>query len=289
MPAADALPTAVRTSSFSSRDEEEVTEFIRQAYVGNRSRFAPDRDRVASFEAVTAVMPGVAGSEVRSSIDYSAATDPFDFHLFFVVRRGRLRVRNGADETLLPRGEVTFHPLDVELVDIDVQALQLPTARLDQVARDIAGIPAGALRFDAGTPVSHAMRVYWRSVVALHAFPNTSMTRQHAAGPGRVGPAALRRAVAYIDANSRRPVALSEIAAAGRHGGPRAAVRVPAPPRHHPAGLPPPGAAGARAPGAAGRRPDPGRHRRRDRRSLGVRESRPLRHRLPRDVRRAAP
>ena len=56
------------------------------------------------------------------------------------------------------------------------------------------------------------------AVAALHVFPNTTMTRQHTPGPGAVGPPALRRAVAFIDANAHRPVTLSDIAAAAGTG-----------------------------------------------------------------------
>jgi transcriptional regulator GlxA family with amidase domain len=107
-----------------------------------------------------------------------------------------------------------------------------------------SGIAAGDLRFEAMTPVSPAMTRYWRATVgvvnrelaapdsalahplvqattlgmlaaaALSAFPNTAMTASQLPGPGRVAPASLRRAVAYIDDHADRPINVTDIAAA---------------------------------------------------------------------------
>jgi transcriptional regulator GlxA family with amidase domain len=52
------------------------------------------------------------------------------------------------------------------------------------------------------------------AAAALSCFPNTAMTAFRQPGPGRVAPAALRRAVAYIDAHADQPITVTEIAAA---------------------------------------------------------------------------
>ncbi|MGY1593673.1 AraC family transcriptional regulator [Geodermatophilus sp. SYSU D00708] len=248
-----AQPAAVQRSSFSSRDAEEVTEFYRQTYVDHRTRFGSVRDRDGSVDAVTAGVPGLVASDVRSGIDYSLVpTGPWGSYLVSILRRGRMRLHHGGEELLVSPGEAVIFPhdapLEAEVVDLHVRLLQLPTGRLDQVADEVAGVPVGALRFDAMTAVSPAMATYWRSVMtlasgallaedspmnwplvaeemvrtisvaALHVFPNTSMTRHHLAGPGQVAPAALRRAVAYVDAHADRPVTLSEIATAAGTG-----------------------------------------------------------------------
>ncbi|AEV89101.1 putative thc operon regulatory protein [Actinoplanes sp. SE50] len=105
-------------------------------------------------------------------------------------------------------------------------------------------MPAAQTRFHGITPVSASMARYWRSLIALvsgalsdpvsplnspllaedlartvatgalHVFPNTTMGRQHVPGPGAVTPGAVRRAVAFVDADAHLPVQLSEIAAA---------------------------------------------------------------------------
>jgi AraC-like DNA-binding protein len=252
--AAMAVPanTLVRSSSFVSWDADELTEFIRQMFVGNRSSFTAVRDRRARFEAHAGAVADLSYSQVRSTIDYRVATEPFDTYVFFAVHGGRIRICDGADDVRAPQGAVGFHPLGIALdasaEDLDARFLQLPIARLDQVADEIAGIAPGKLEFHAITPVSASMRQYWWSLMgllggatfapdspmssplvaeemiraaavgALHVFPNTTMTRQHMPGPGKVGPAALRRAVAFIDANAGRPVTLSDVAAAAGTG-----------------------------------------------------------------------
>lgn len=58
-------------------------------------------------------------------------------------------------------------------------------------------------------------------MAVLATFPNTALdaaTNPHAAGPGASEPAALRRAVGYIDAHAGEPIGLAEIAAAARVG-----------------------------------------------------------------------
>jgi AraC-like DNA-binding protein len=48
----------------------------------------------------------------------------------------------------------------------------------------------------------------------LSTFPNTTMTRPPAPGPGHVAPAAIRRAMAHLEAHAHLPVDLREVAAA---------------------------------------------------------------------------
>ena len=54
------------------------------------------------------------------------------------------------------------------------------------------------------------------AAMALTVFPNTTMRLGYIPGPGRVTPAALRRAVAYIEEHAAEPVTTSDIAAVAR-------------------------------------------------------------------------
>ncbi|MBA8924226.1 AraC-like DNA-binding protein [Kutzneria viridogrisea] len=65
-------------------------------------------------------------------------------------------------------------------------------------------------------PLVHTQLVTLLATIALATFPNTTMTLDYLPGPGSVGPAALRRAVAFIDAHADQPLTLSAIAAAAR-------------------------------------------------------------------------
>ena len=52
------------------------------------------------------------------------------------------------------------------------------------------------------------------AAAALGVFPNTTMTAAHSAGPSTIAPAAMRRAVAYIDAHAAESITLDDIATA---------------------------------------------------------------------------
>ncbi|WP_433299228.1 helix-turn-helix transcriptional regulator [Actinoplanes sp. CA-030573] len=239
-------------SAISSAVEDEITEFMRQTFVGTRSRFARTSDE-ARFSVQTSQLPVIAGDRIRSTLDYTQTTDPFGYWLFFVVHGGRVRITTPTEGDLeLPPGAAAVCPVGVPvgfaMHDITLSVLRLPLQRLDQIGEEAFDIPAGQLRLDGVRPVSTAMQRYWRAVVhlangallddpspmasplvaeemtrnvaiaALHTFPNAAIVQPYLRGAGPVAPAALRRAVAYIDANADRPVTLSQIAAAAGTG-----------------------------------------------------------------------
>ncbi|GAB2596955.1 hypothetical protein Aab01nite_72410 [Paractinoplanes abujensis] len=241
-------PEFVRRSSFSSDDESEVTEFIRKMYADNQSRFAPIRTG-ARFSALTHDTPLIGADRVRTSIDYSGTSaDGFHDFVFFVVHAGSVQIGSRLGGTIAGGGDVAFYPLgvpiDFAMHHFDVTTLRLPADRIKQSAEEMAGIPAAQTHFRGITPVSPSMARYWRSLIALvsgaltdtesplnspllaenlartvatgalHVFPNTTMTLQDVRGPGAVTPAAVRRAVTYIDANAHLPLRVGEIAAA---------------------------------------------------------------------------
>jgi AraC-like DNA-binding protein len=251
------LPTLVHRTSFASQDEDEVTGFIGRMYAEHRSRFAPITHG-ASFsarthDAVTGEAPVVGADRVRTSIDYTGTSeDGFADYVFFVVHAGSVRIGSADVGTTARAGDTAFYPLhvavDFDMHHFDVTTLRLPAHRVDQVAEETTGVPAGELRFHDISPVSAAATRRWRSLVglvggvltdpdaplsspllaeelartaavaALHTFPNTSMTRQHEPGAGQVAPAAVRRAVAHIEAHADRALTLSEIADAAGTG-----------------------------------------------------------------------
>jgi AraC-like DNA-binding protein len=236
--------TPVRRTSFTSVDEDEITEFIRQTYVEHRSTFGHVREG-ASYSARAAEADDIAADNVRSTIDYAGTTDPMDAFLSFVVYSGTVRLSRGADDLVVGPGGTSYYPLErthqFELVDVGARGVRLPMERLRQAA-ELMGLPGGRLRLEGAHPVSAAMERYWRatvglvhgalmeddsplatpllreelvrmtSVAALHTFPNTAMSQHHVAGPGDVTPAAVRRAAEHIEANAHRPLTLAEIA-----------------------------------------------------------------------------
>ncbi|SDM11029.1 AraC-type DNA-binding protein [Geodermatophilus siccatus] len=248
MSAPQEQPDPVRRSSFSFHDEAEITDFIRQTYAENATRFAPIRNG-ARFSALTNDTPVLGADRVRTSIDYTGtSTEGFSDYVFFVVHAGSVQVSSRDADTIAHGGDVAFYPLRVpvqfDMHGFDVTTMRLPADRIARVAEETTGVPAAELRFHGITPVSASMHRYWRSLLglasgalmdpdsplsspllaedmartvataALHTFPNTTMTRGHVPGPGPITSAAVRRAAAYIEAHAHRPLQLGEIATA---------------------------------------------------------------------------
>jgi AraC-like DNA-binding protein len=248
MPVDGAQSLLLERSSINSAVEDEITEYIRSTFVRHRARFVRASD-AARFAVRSSRTPIVAGDRVRSTLNYSQESDPFDYFLFFVVNGGQVRMDTrdhgridlvAGDATLCPVGV----PVGFDMHDIDLTVVRLPIARLVQVAAELTGPAGPPLRFESLRPVSAPMDRYWRALVnlvngalmddpstltnrlfaeelvrtvaiaALHTFPNTTMSRAYARGPGEVGPATLRRAVDYIDTHAAEAISVSDIAAA---------------------------------------------------------------------------
>ncbi|MFF8513084.1 AraC family transcriptional regulator [Streptomyces sp. NPDC015492] len=242
----DTVPPVQRLT-FSSRDVEETMEFLRGAYNDHRLQFGAVKGD-ARFDVVTASMGDVGVDRVTSAIDYRADADPFDYCHINTVRAGRLRLEAGGRETraaasdsvLLPLGV----PLTTDLCQSDLRVTRLPLHLAQAVAAETTGLDPAGLRFTSPEPVSSAQGEYWAAltlligdalatepsvmdqpllaaearralaVALLTTFPNTAMTRDYIPGPGALGPAALRRAVAHIDAHAHLPLTVADIATA---------------------------------------------------------------------------
>ncbi|MEU4560609.1 helix-turn-helix transcriptional regulator [Actinoplanes sp. NPDC023936] len=172
--------------------------------------------------------------------------DPIDFVVVSAMLDGRLSL--GSDHRgQFVKGEAALTPLH-RMVDAvwdhyTVQAVRIPLSAVTRIAGRHGVEPAG-LRFDGPAAVSAAMCRHWMITVAylsrmcagpepaighpllsaaavettataaLAVFPNTTMGVDYTPGPGRVPPAAVRRAMAYIDEHAAQPIAAEDIAAA---------------------------------------------------------------------------
>jgi AraC-like DNA-binding protein len=129
----------------------------------------------------------------------------------------------------------------------EIATVRLPRERTAAIAATRSDLAPADLRFDSVSPVSPGTARYWQSLVAylgrqlitpdqqaplrrsallqssaldmlaaaaLTVFPNTAMTAAQLPGPGRVAPAAVRRAVAFIDEHADRDISAADIAAA---------------------------------------------------------------------------
>ena len=132
---------------------------------------------------------------------------------------------------------------------LDADAVRLDPAAVAHVAADLTGADAAAVRFDLARPVSAARAALWdatvrhlrdevlpndevmaspltrsaafRHLVAalVETFPNTALEALHRpAGPDRVAPAAVRRAMEFMEEHAGEDIALADVAAAARIG-----------------------------------------------------------------------
>lgn len=139
--------------------------------------------------------------------------------------------------------------LSVDWSSVDVATLRIPMAAVQRLAQTHFDVPPTRFRFARMAPVSGAAARQWQTLTryvhhtvagaldmsdnplltaqmvdtvaasALAVFPNTTMAQARSPEPGRVAPAALRRAVAYIDGHAREPITVGDVAeAAGTTG-----------------------------------------------------------------------
>jgi AraC-like DNA-binding protein len=240
----------IERTAFDSRDIEAVQDLIRRRYVAIRPRVVrDDRDGRFRSRSAWAAGLGVDHLDFRACMEFS--TDPFPSVAVMSLAGGRYAVGGGRDRRNVSRGEsVLWWPGTSRVVHLDritSHVVQLPAAVLARTVRRLGMEPAD-LRFDATAPVSSAMNQHWRTTAAyldrlftgpqpalayplvmaaaleaaaaavLTVFPNTTMTTPYTAGPGRVPPATVRRAVAFIDTHAADPITLDDIATAAGIG-----------------------------------------------------------------------
>ncbi|WP_433219994.1 AraC family transcriptional regulator [Dactylosporangium sp. CS-047395] len=234
-----------------TRDREVAADAL-QRVAAHRPRM-----RFADPEAVTvslrnANFDGLGADLMRfGGLHYGAAVDPMDFLLagFIVDGRGAVQARDTSSE--IPRHGGFLYPTGIpfaaEYEEATLATVRIPLPVIAQVAEAATGLPAADLRFEAVTPVSESMRRYWAATAVhltrhlaapdanlppllldqlrrlaaaslLSVFPNTTMTATRLPDPGRVPPAAVRRAIAFMDAHADEPLTAATIAAAAGIG-----------------------------------------------------------------------
>lgn len=190
----------------------------------------------------------VHGGRFRHTMPTRAEIAPFQQFLTSTVLAGQMRWDSGGEQISFRRGQVLRCPTvtssDTTWSGLTVALMGVPLGAVGRAAQAHTGIDPADLRFHTLTPVSPVMTRRWRAltgfvhrmlsvdgtmldsplirahltdmiaVTALTVFPNSTITAEHTPGAGRVAPAALRRAVAYLDDHADQPVTLAEVAEA---------------------------------------------------------------------------
>ncbi|MBO3743019.1 AraC family transcriptional regulator [Actinoplanes flavus] len=239
----------IRRAEFRTTDIAETHEILRRTYVDHRPRLhRPDSGFL--FHSRTAAAGNLALDRLRYRGAVESSADPFDSITTVVVCDGWYRVEEGGGRSFVP-GDVFMVPLGTPLQvawqGIDLQNVRFPLETAARAASRL-GVDAVDFRFDGAAPVSPRMQEHWIATVryvtgafvgpdpavahplvhaaildligttALAVFPNTTMTRDYTPGPGRVPPAAVRRAMAFIDAHAGEPITVEDIARAANLG-----------------------------------------------------------------------
>ncbi|MFI5914890.1 AraC family transcriptional regulator [Dactylosporangium sp. NPDC051541] len=233
--------TRVETADFDAAHE-----FLRRRYAEHSLRGRRPTESFL-FRSRLATAGELAVDVVTHRAGLKVSSDPFDSVVMLVILEGHYGVRAGGEELAFSPGDVLMFPIgvpfDVSWDHVVLQMTRLPLAAVQQAgARD--GVEAADFRFDALRPVSaekqrlwsatasyvsrmfagpepgvnhpllHAAVLETAAAAALTVFPNTTMTVAYTPGPGRVPPAVVRRAKAFVDAHADEPITSGDIAAA---------------------------------------------------------------------------
>lgn len=230
--------------SYASDSAEEVWDLVSRLYM--RVRFpAPGAGLHYAVDSAATASLGV--DLARCSATSGVAADGSDQLILLSWLRGRVSLDFGryggavaatGDSSLYPPGAPGLFDLD----DYVGLAVRLSPDEVGRAVEDLTGLAPGALRFTSVRPLSAAhgrlwgvtARMLWEELTApgtetltplvhrelintvaaavVSAFPNTAMTRGYVPGPGYVGPATLRRALAYVDAHASLPVTVADMA-----------------------------------------------------------------------------
>ena len=247
MGAAMSDAVGVSVERFATREADVGWQFLERMYTLQPVKLFGDQ---ASYrlEARSWTAGPIGYIELLHSMGFITHSEPFTDLMAVLIRRGSLTVRGRHQQATIGPGEVAVYlPLvDLQFVapTIGVECVRLPLRELSIIAAEQTGIDAHDFRLEGMRPISAAKARYWRSLLhfvgremsipssalgaglvqaqmarmvaasAITVFPNTALRVAHTPSPGRVEPAALRRAVAFVDANAERPITVQDMAAA---------------------------------------------------------------------------
>ena len=240
---------AVQRAEMTTRDMDVIAELIDRQYVEHRATFrCTDPSRVDAGARSVIADPLEAAVVRYRGFSYHAQVRPPDDFLALVTLSGTGTLATAREQVHFTTGDVLLDPIDLPysavMHDCAFALLRVPGPVAGDLAEEHTELPAADLRFESVAPVSASARALWSRTVAficgqlvgseiteispilvqemtrlaaaalLETFPNTAMTAAYIPGPGRVPPATVRRAAAFIDAHAEQPVTVTEIAAA---------------------------------------------------------------------------
>ncbi|GAB1688456.1 AraC family transcriptional regulator [Krasilnikovia sp. M28-CT-15] len=229
----------VHRFAVSTDDPQEAVEIVRSIYADTRIRISGD-EATFSYRHHTVQAGSLAVDTVRQPMSVDIECPPFDSLCVIALRGGQSSFRVGTEQTQVGPGDVAANPVGVpfsgSVRDVDTMILRMPVAPV--AAR--AGLDPDRFRLTSVVPFSPALGRHFRSTMdyvhrSLQAEDTALMhplvlagvidlmasavlaTFPHACdheGRPWIGAAAVRRAVAFIEANLAQPMTIGDIAAA---------------------------------------------------------------------------
>jgi AraC-like DNA-binding protein len=237
----------VMTEGFTTRESDAGWQFLERMYTLQPVRLFGDR---SSYRLTSRHWSAgrIGYVQLQHSMGFITQGEPFSDLMAILIRRGSLTIRGHHQQATIGPGEVgAYLPLvDLQFIapTISVECVRLPLSELSTIAAERVGIDPHDFRLEGMTPITAAKARYWRSLLlfvgreisadssalasrlvqvetarmvaasAITVFPNTALRVAHTPSPGRVEPAALRRAIAFVDANAQQPITVQDMAAA---------------------------------------------------------------------------
>jgi AraC-like DNA-binding protein len=239
--------TPVERMELATPDPGQIADLVNELYVEHTPRFRrEDQVQVDSGLRAAAAGPLSASLMHWTSFDYDADCRPTGQLVGTLWLAGTGTATSAREEVGLGPGDGLMPPPDqpyrIDMRQNMTTLIQVPRAFAGELAEQHTGLPAAKLRFESMAPVSRPASDTWSQIVTLicrqligsgasgisplmvqeltrmaavallETFPNNAMTHD-ARGPGRVPPAAARRAAEFIEASADQPLTAIDIAA----------------------------------------------------------------------------
>ena len=229
-----------------TRDPELAHELVSEIYGAHRALISGNSEDFR-FSLCSAAVGSIACDVMTHSVSTRVVMEPLRHLTAAYLKGGRVVVGRGRADQRFGPGDVVLYPYGVGFgarwSNTDQAMLRIDFGSVATLAAATTDSDPATFRFLGMRPVSPAMGRYWRTLMiylhsdlaatqpaigqplvlaqteamlataALAVFPNTSLAPVSRPRFGRVGPSALRRAVAFIDAHADEAVTLADIAA----------------------------------------------------------------------------